>query len=222
MQRQGSSRFSTATPESSFTLNVVKEVSIMLPDFLKVKARLETMLNYQMELARLSHMGVFADVPTSVVVEGNNTVIIREDGSVEEIGFEGITAELQVNFAEVETMTHEMVLDKINRLAKEMAGKKAKFAYEQIGKAAEDAGNVVSADGQPFSIDLLLEFLEEMEIDFNEAGNPSGLALVAHPKLRPSIVKVMSQAEIDPRYQELMERKKEEWRVRENNRKLVG
>lgn len=194
----------------------------MLPDFLKVKARLETMLKYEMELARLSHMGVFADVPTSVVVEGNNTVIIREDGSVEEIGFEGITAELQVNFAEVETMTHEMVLDKINRLAKEMAGKKAKFAYEQIGKAAEDAGNVVSADGQPFSIDLLLEFLEEMAIDFDEAGNSSRLALVAHPKLRPSIVKVMSQAEIDPRYQELMERKKEEWRVRENNRKLVG
>ncbi len=77
------------------------------------------------------------------------------------------------------------------------------------------------ADGQPFSIDLLLEFLEEMAIDFDEAGNSSRLALVAHPKLRPSIVKVMSQAEIDPRYQELMERKKEEWRVRENNRKLL-
>lgn len=222
MQRQGSSRFGTATPESLFVLNVVQEVSIMLPDFPKVKARLETVLKkYEMELARL-HMGVFADVPTSVVVEGNNTVIIREDGSVEEIGFEGITAELQVNFAEVETMTHEMVLDKINRLAKEMAEKKAKFASEQIGKAAEDAGNVVSADGQPFSIDLLLEFLEEMAIDFDEAGNSSRLVLVAHPRLRPSIVKVMSQAEIDPRYQELMERKKEEWRVRENNRKLVG
>ena len=194
----------------------------MLPDFPKVKARLETMLKYEMELARLSHMGVFADVPTSVVVEGNNTVIIREDGSVKEMGFEEITAELQVNFAEVETLTHEMVLDKINRPAKEIAGKKAKFAYEQIGKAAEEAGNVVSADGKPFSIDLLLEFLEKMEIDFDEAGNSSRLALVAHPKLRPSIVKVMSQAEIDPRYQELMERKKEEWRVRENNRKLVG
>lgn len=194
----------------------------MLPDFPKVKARLETMLKYEMELARLSHMGVFADVPTSVVVEGNNTVIIREDGSVKEMGFKEITAELHVNFAEVETMTHEMVLDKINRPAKEIAGKKAKFAYEQIGKAAEEAGNVVSADGKPFSIDLLLEFLEKMEIDFDGAGNSSRLALVAHPKLRPSIVKVMSQAEIDPRYQELMERKKEEWRVRENNRKLVG
>ena len=198
----------------------------MLPDFLKVKASLETMLKYEMELARLSHMGVFADVPTSVVVEGNNTVIIREDGSVGETEFAEITAELQVNFAEVETMTHEMVLDKINRLAKEMEGKKAKFAYEQIGKAVEDAGNVVSADGKPFSIDLPLEFLEKMEIDFDEAGNPSGTMFVAHPHLFPAIAKVISQAEADPetakRYQALMDQKREEWRVRENNRKLVG
>lgn len=194
----------------------------MLPDFLKVKARLETMLEYEMELARLSHLGPLAAIRESVVFEGNKTTIIREDGSVEEMGFEEITAELQVNFAEVETMTHEMVLDKINRPAKEIEEKKAKFAYEQIGKAAEDAGNVVSADGQPSSIDLLLEFLEKMEIDFDEAGNSIRSVLVACPKLYPSIVKVMAQVEIDPRYQELMERKKEEWRVRENNRKLVG
>lgn len=194
----------------------------MLPDFLKVKARLETMLEYEMELFRLSHLGPLAAIRESVVFEGNKTTIIREDGSVEEMGFEEITAELQVNFAEVETMTHEMVLDKINRPAKEIEEKKAKFAYEQIDKAAEDAGNVVSADGQPPSIDLLLEFLEKMEIDFDEAGNSIRSVLVVHPKLYPSIVKVMSQVEIDPRYQALMERKKEEWRVRENNRKLVG
>ena len=225
MQRQGSSRFSTATPESLFVLNVVQEVSIMLPDFPKVKARLETMLKYEMELARL-HMGPLAAIRESVVFEGNKITIIREDGSVDEMGFEEITAELQVNFAEVETMTHEMVLDKINRPAKEIEEKKAKFAYEQIGKAAEEAGNVVSADGKPFSIEMLFEMLEKMDLDFDEAGNPSGTMFVAHPKLFPAIAKAISQAEAYPetakRYQELMDQKREEWRVRENNRKLVG
>ena len=200
----------------------------MLPDFLKVKARLETMLNYQMELARLSHPGPLAAIRESVVFEGNKITIIREDGSVDEMGFEEITAELQVNFAEVETMTHEMVLDKINRPAKEIEEKKAKFAYEQIGKAkaAEDAGNVVSADGKPSSIEMLFEMLEKIDLDFDEAGNPSGTMFVAHPKLFPAIAKAISQAEAYPetakRYQELMDQKREEWRVRENNRKLVG
>lgn len=226
MQRQGSSRFSTATPESSFTLNVVQEVSIMLPDFPKVKGKLQKMHDYVMKHAHLSHLGPLAGIRESMVFEGNKTIIIREDGSVEEIGFEEITAELQVNFAEVETMTHEMVLDRINRPAKEIAGKQAKFAYEQIGKAAEEAGNVVSADGKPFSIEMLFEMLEKMDLDFDEAGNPIGTIFVAHPNLFPAIAKAISQAEADPetakRAQELMDQKREEWRVRENNRKLVG
>lgn len=198
----------------------------MLPDFLKVKGKLQKMHDYVMKHAHLSHLGPLASIRELMVFEGNKTIIIREDGSVEEIGFEEITAELQVNFAEVETMTHEMVLDKINRPAKEIAGKKAKFAYEQIGKAAEEAGNVVSADGKPFSIEMLFEMLEKMDLDFDEAGNPSGTGFVPPPKLFPAIAKVISQAEADPetarRYQALMDQKREEWRVRENNRKLVG
>ena len=194
----------------------------MLPDFLKAKASLETMLNYQMELARLSHLGPLAAIRESVVFEGNKTTIIREDGSVEEMGFEEITAELQVNFAEVETMTHEMVRDKINRLAKEIAEKKAKFAYEQIGKAAKDAGNVVSADGQPSSIEMLCEMFEKMDLDFDEAGNPSGTMFVASPKLVEAISRTEADPETAKRDQALIDQKREEWRVRENNRKLVG
>ena len=198
----------------------------MLPDFLKVKASLETMLNYQMEFARLSHMGVFADVPTSVVVEGDNTVIIREDGSVGETEFAEITTELHVNLAEVEEMTHERVLDKINDAAKEMAGQMVRSAYEELNRITDETGNVTSADGKPFSIEMFFEMLEKMDLDFDEAGNPIGTMFVAHPNLFPAIAKAISQAEADPetakRYQALMERKKEEWRVRENNRELVG
>ena len=53
-------------------------------------------------------------------------------------------------------------------------------------------------------------------------GNLSGLTFAGSPELRPVIAEVISQAESDPRYQTLMERKREEWRVRESNRKLVG
>lgn len=198
----------------------------MLPDFLKVKARLETMLEYEMEFSRLSHMGVFADVPTSVVVEGNNTVIIREDGSVGETEFAEITTELYVNLAEVEEMTHEMVLDKINDVAKEMAEQMVRSAYEELNRITDETGNVISADGKPFSIEMLFEMLEKIDLDFDEAGNQSGTMFVLHPKLFPAFAKAISQAEADPetakRYQALMDQKREEWRVRENNRKLVG
>ena len=47
-----------------------------------------------------------------------------------------------------------------------------------------------------------------------------------NPKLFPSIAETISQAKADPandrRFEAIIERKREEWRVRESNRKLVG
>ena len=126
----------------------------------------------------------------------------------------------------IENMSHEMVLNKINGVTEEMVGKMKKSFYGQIEKSADEVDNVVSAGGKPFSMDLFFELLEKIDIDFDEAGNPCGLAFVANPKMFPSIAKVIAQAKTDPandrRYQAIIERKREEWRVRESNRELVG
>ena len=198
----------------------------MLPDFLKVKEKLEIMLYYVFNQDRLTHLGPVANVPVSLVFEGNKTILIREDGSVEEMDPKQATAELQVTFEEFEEMNDSVVLNKIDNAAEEMAGQQAKSFYEEVGKAAEEVGNVVSADGKPFSIDMFFEGLEKIDIDFDEDGNPSGLMCPVSPELYPSVVKAIEQAKTDPemdkRFDAIMERKKEEWRVRESNRKLVG
>lgn len=198
----------------------------MLPDFLKVKASLETMHSHLMKQAHLLHLGPLAAIRESVVFEGNKITIIREDGSVGETEFAEITTELHVNLAEVEEMTRETVLDKIDDVAKEMAEQRARSTYEELNRITDETGNVISADGKPFSIEMLFEMLEKMDLDFDEAGNPTGTMFVAHPNLFPAIAKAISQAEADPetikRYQALMDQKTEEWHVRENNRKLVG
>ncbi len=194
----------------------------MLPDFLKTKEKLEKMLNSERKKAELLHLGPVADTPKSMIFEGNKTIIIRQDGSCEELEMEQTTSRLEVKWEEVETMTHEMVLDKINGPAEEMAKKLKRSFYETLSETAEEVGNVTSLGGEPLTIDVFLEMLEEMHISFDEEGNPSGLTFAASPELRPALVEIISQTEADPRYQELMERKREEERVRENNRKLVG
>ena len=188
----------------------------MLPDFLKVKGKLQKMHGYVMKHAHLSHLGPLVAIRESVVFEGNKTTIIREDGSVGETEFAEITAELQVNFAEVEEMTHEMVLHKIDEVAKEMAEEIERSIYEELNRITDETGNVISDDGKPFSIEMLFEMLEKMDLDFDEAGNPSGTRFVPPPKLPAA------DPETARRYQALMDQKREEWRVRENNRKLVG
>ena len=198
----------------------------MLPDFLKTKEKLKKMIISEMKKAHLRHLGPLANAPVSRMFEGNKSIIVREDGSVSDMNPKLITSELKVNLAEIEGMSHEMILDKINTMAKEIAEEQAKLSYEVIGKAAEEVGNVVDAHGETFSIDLFFQALERIDRDFDEAGNSTELMCPVSPELFPSIVKFIEQAktdpEIDKRFKALMERKREEWRVRENNRELVG
>ena len=198
----------------------------MFPDFVNVKEKLQKMLNYQMRQTHLSHMGPLAKIPVSMIFEGNRTVLIREDGSVDEMQPKVAATDIEVKLAEAEKITPEMVRDKINDAAEEIAEQQARTFYKKIDISAEEVGNVVTSGGEPFSIDLYLDLLEKVDIDFDEAGNPEGLAFAVNPSALPSIAKVISQAKNDPetdrRYKAIMERKREEFRVRESNRKLVG
>ena len=194
----------------------------MLPDFLKTKEKLKRMLDSERKKAELLHLGPVADAPKSMIFEGNKTIIIYEDGSCAEVKMEKATSRLEVKWEEVETMTHETILNKIDNVAKEMAEQIKTSYYETLSEAAEEASNVTSTDGKTLSVDMILEMVKKMHLSFDEEGNPSGLTFAGSPKLRPVLAEIISQAESDPRYQALMEQKREEWRVRESRRKLVG
>ena len=198
----------------------------MLPDFLKVKEKLKMMIDYRLKQAILSNLGPLADIREAFLFEGSKTVINRDDGSVSEIESKEFSVMLKIEMNEVETMTHEKVLETIEHLAKEMAEKQAKLFYEKIGESAEEVGNVVSDDGETFSMDLFFEVLEKVSRDFDSTGKPDEIVCVADPELFPSIAKVIEEAKSDPemakRFDAIMERKREEWRARESRRKLVG
>ena len=194
----------------------------MLPDFLKTKEKLRRKLNYTLKQAILSHIGPIDDIPESISFEGNKTVTIYEDGSVSKTDPKDIDVKLEAKSADVETMTHEMVLEIIDRLAKKIAGEQKKLFYEEIGRSADEVGNVISGDGNSLAIDMLYQMLEKIPRDFDEKGNPTELRVAVSPNLFPSIANIISQAEADPRFHALIEQKKEEWRARESNRKLVG
>ena len=76
-------------------------------------------------------------------------------------------------------------------------------------------------------MDLYFKLLETVQIDFDSHGRPdiSGTQLVMHPSQAERVQSVMTQWQTDEsfqrRYRETMLRKREEWRDRESNRKLV-
>ena len=194
----------------------------MLPDFLKTKEKLKKKLDYILKQTMASHLVPIDDISESISFEGSKTITIYEDGSVSETDPKEVGVKLEVKLEDVETMTHEIVLEIIDRLAKKAAEEQKKLFYEEIGRLADEAGNVVSGDGNTFSVNMLYQMLERIPRDFDEEGNPTELRVAVSPELFPSIAKIIEQAKTDPEIDALMERKREEWRVRENNRELVG
>ena len=197
----------------------------MLPDFVEVKQKLQIQLDKKLRQANLWHLGPLANIRESVVFEGNRTVLIRADGSVEEQKAEAAVASIEVESAEVEEMTAEKILDKVDGAAEKIAQQQANTFYRYIDKLAEEVGNVVSARGDSFTIEGYFEMLEKMEIDFDEAGNPELPCVVTSSGQHSVVERVLEDLEVPEnkiRFNEIIKDKREEWRARESNRKLVG
>jgi hypothetical protein len=91
---------------------------------------------------------------------------------------------------------------------------------QTISDVTEAVGNAMSAEGRSLSWDLILDMLERIEISFDDEGQPSTFQVVMSPttaKLLHAIEKTPVQAE---RFQEIMERKKEEWDAQQRARRL--
>ena len=94
-------------------------------------------------------------------------------------------------------------------------------------EATERIGNQIDAGGQPFSAELYFKMLETVQINFDSQGRPdiSSTHLVMHPDQAARVEPLLAQWEADEsfqrRYREIMVKKREEWRDRESNRKLV-
>ena len=113
----------------------------------------------------------------------------------------------------------------LEKIAKEFESQQSKMIFERVNKATAKTGNMVNAGGQDINPDLILQVLETIEIDFNEAGQPRLPTLVASPEQIQRLKEKMPEWEKDESYKrkfdELIKRKRQEWNDRESHRKLV-
>jgi hypothetical protein len=198
----------------------------MLPDLPTLKNDLKELLDHHLRTRAHGKLGVFSQVAQIYVHEGNRMRTVRADGSVEETDFKTASAEMIIKRSEVPFLTPEARLAMIDKMADEMAQQLSRSLFESLNATLEAAGQTVDGRGKPLSIDVFLETLEKMQIDFDKDGEPSGLQLVTAPAAAPAMQRIREQLQTDPevqgRHRELMDRKRREWRAREASRKLVG
>ncbi len=197
----------------------------MLPDFPATKTELKKAVTERLRRWVHGESTLLSTVRHFMVHEGDSFTIQRSDGTIEKSPYQEAAVEITIDKADIATFTPQALVEKIDKMAREMAEKTSKMMIERLHHISEEEGQVVDARGKPLSPDLLLEALERMDIDFDKNGKPSGLHMLVGPELWARVQAKAAEWEADPEFQrrriEMLARKREAWRDRQSRRKLA-
>ena len=196
----------------------------MLPDFPETKRLFGRFFRtYMRRKAReISPYGV---VQTRYLHEGRAMKITRADQSESTSGMEQLSAHIEIQFDEIENLTLQKVIEKHDAMIVDLVRKQTHFIRERMSSEIPES-QTLNAKGRKFDALVAIEMLEKMQIDFYPDGTPHKI-FVDGPLFTPERMAAVekefeSNPELKIKFEEMMMKKKEEWRAREADRKLVG
>lgn len=201
----------------------------MLPDFPSLKQELHRLLVVGVRVERPRTSSLMAGFPGRPMLEGNRIILVRDTGEEVEIPLKLYSAEQYMETTETETLTLEEAYEKYREVMAEMDEKQAEDFFKLIDETAESIGNVVDLGGRPLP-EGILEGVEKMLLlddprDVDQLFNLHQVRLMLREAPSDAIEDAREQMKSGP-YKEqterLLERKHEEYRVRESRRKLVN
>lgn len=197
----------------------------MLPDYATAKAKLhDILMQFLHERVRV-HLGPFA-LKEYRAFEGRAFATTTESGKRLESGVREISGRMAIKFSDVQSSDPQLILQHLDDMAKEIAQSQTKGLFETLNKTCEETGQTIDFEGQRLSPEVFLRSLESVFIDFDDDGKAHDMMFVISPQLTERAREVVKELESDPKWKqqhdELMDRKRMEWRDREASRKLVG
>jgi len=199
----------------------------MLPDFTKVKSRVNRDLLRWVRAQVPAVTPLIQGISTFRQHEGKIGKIVRNDASEAAIEYRQSSFEFVTTRDEMRNFDLPAIQRKLSELAQRIGADQEKQLLETASNSAESARNVVRASGE-FTPEKFLELISRVQEDFDpETLQPvPGAVLVMHPETAAKIFPQAKEWEKDPqfkaRHEQIMNRKREEWRDREANRKLVS
>ena len=153
-------------------------------------------------------------------------MIVREDKSEDSIDYQSVSCESVLNREEMKRFDFKALLEKLTEFANQIGQAQTRQLLKTAEKAADSVGNVVRARGE-LTPEKYLEVFRQVEMDFDPQTLQlkPGFVWVMHPDMAASVVPKVEEWEKDlafkAEYERIMTMKREEWRDREANRKLV-
>jgi hypothetical protein len=198
----------------------------MLPDFPKLKERLLRLAWFE-HRRRVEADGLVGAISAVPYFEGRRFATGDVDGYVEQSVPEVTSIPYEIERAAIIERGLDALNDSLKKATELQIQAMHEMLFRKHSEAVARVGNQVDAGGQPFSADLYFKMLEAVQIDFDDHGRPdtSSIRLVMDPdqaqRVQPLMERWKNDEEFQRRYRKIMIKKRDEWRDRESNRKLV-
>lgn len=199
----------------------------MLPDFPNLKAEIGDVLQSFLRKSEQKHLGAgFNEMPRTTIHEGHVGSIIRASGKRDPTKMMKVSALLEIKRSEVPNLSLSEIFTRLDGVAREMAEKRVRQILAHLSDELEKAGQTLDAKGEKMSAALLLRLLDSIQIDFDKNGNPRLPSMIGPPAISPAAEAanraLLEDPEIVKQRDKVIARKREEWRAREADRRLVG
>jgi hypothetical protein len=198
----------------------------LLPEFPALKERFhQAVTRYLRDRAR-AHGVIVPDVPRSRIFEGRGHAIVRPSGETEVTQMFEAAAEMRIPIEDIPNLALDALLAKLDDIAESLASQQEKHLLQTIDAGLEKSGQTIDGKGKPFSPELVFLALEKIELDFNADGTARMPTVFVHPDQIPAVRAASATFDADPalkkRFDDIIAKKREEWRAREADRRLVG
>lgn len=183
--------------------------------------------------------GLISQIPQRPIYEGES-ILFTQMGAIEiveqaegndeafaevPVGFHEVSGQGPIKKEDVRSIRLEAFTEMIINIAQELAKNRGRTFYSEMNAILDKAGRTYSVEGKFFTFEMLLHALEEVEVEFDERGNPILPTAVIPPAMEPVFNRVIQEASTDPEkshaWRELLNRKREAFNAKEANRKLV-
>lgn len=190
----------------------------MLPDFPAMRRILDDAARFRLHMKARSMSVIASLIPSITQHEGSLMSYHQVGTGTITHGYDELITPLQFPLEEIPSMVGEKLEAKLDALADVMAKQTSDLFYKKMDEITARTGNSIDLKGGPITQQIMLEMYELTD------WSPSSV-FIAHPVMAEEIGKKWQEWQTDAgfmkKFTEIDRRKKEEWRDRESNRKLV-
>jgi hypothetical protein len=175
--------------------------------------------------ARSRRRGILNQIASHIIHEGTSNTINRGPSETEPTKMVEAGAETNIGFDEIESVDANYILNKANELADQFERHFSTHLFETMDDVTKKTGLRYDGGGRPLTNDALIEALSQMNMDFDKSGK-ADISIVTSPAMAATFPKLEAEMDKDPalrkRWDDMMEKKRDEFRTREVNRNLAG